>query len=98
MKFPEILLFLRRISRAFPRKNRRRSSEFLFPASFGFPVKKNSYFSEISYGSFSRTIPLPWDLKYNDATAEFNNGVLSINIPKSSDEQGKKKKISITHK
>lgn len=60
--------------------------------------KKNSYFSEISYGSFSRTIPLPWDLKYNDATAEFNNGVLSINIPKSSDEQGKKKKISITHK
>ena len=59
---------------------------------------KGSYFSEISYGSFSRTIPLPWDLKFDDAKADFENGVLTVLVPKSSDEQGKKRKISITRK
>ena len=59
---------------------------------------KGSYFSEISYGSFSRTIPLPWDLKFDDAKADFENGVLTVFVPKSSDEQGKKRKISITRK
>ena len=60
--------------------------------------KKGNYFSEISYGSFSRTIPLPWDLQYNEAKAEYTDGVLSIIIPKSTEEQCKKKKITITHK
>lgn len=59
---------------------------------------KGSCFSEISYGSFSRTIPLPWDLKFDDAKADFENGVLTVFVPKSSDEQGKKRKISITRK
>ena len=56
---------------------------------------KNACFSELSYGTFSRTIQLPWDLKFNDAEAEFHNGVLSIIIPKSTDEQSKKKKITL---
>lgn len=56
---------------------------------------KNSYFSELSYGTFSRTIPLPWDLKFNNAEAEFHNGILSVIIPKSTDEQCKKKKITL---
>ena len=60
--------------------------------------KKGNYFSEISYGSFSRTIPLPWDLQYNEAKADYADGVLSIIIPKSTEEQCKKKKITITHK
>ncbi len=58
-------------------------------------VSKGGYFSEISYGHVSRTIPLPWDLDYSKASAEFNNGVLSVSIPKSNIEQENKRKISI---
>mgnify|MGYP001122821261 CR=1 FL=1 len=59
---------------------------------------KGSYFSEISYGSFKRTIPLPWDLKFDDAKADFENGVLKVFIPKSQEEKGRKKKIAINRK
>ncbi len=58
-------------------------------------TEKDTYFSEISYGSFKRTIPLPWDLDYDKVSARFNNGVLSVYIPKSQDEKQKFKKISI---
>lgn len=57
---------------------------------------KGNYFSEISYGMVKRTIPLPWDLKFDDADAEYADGVLRIAIPKSPDEQQKKKKINIS--
>ena len=53
------------------------------------------YFSEISYGRVSRTIPLPWDLDYNKAFADYSNGVLMVTLPKSNTEQGKRQKINI---
>lgn len=56
---------------------------------------KDAYFSEISYGVFKRTIPLPWDLDYDSAAARYTNGVLNISIPKTSVEKQKFKKISI---
>ena len=56
------------------------------------------YFSEISYGSFSRTIPLPTDLKFDNAKADFENGTLTITVPKAEPIESKKKKIEITHK
>lgn len=56
---------------------------------------KDAYFSEISYGAFKRTIPLPWDLDYDNAVANYKNGVLSISIPKTPVEKQKFKKISI---
>ncbi len=59
---------------------------------------KNSYFSEISYGMFKRTIPLPVDLDYNMADATYENGVLNICIPKSKEEKQKYKKISVKKK
>lgn len=59
---------------------------------------KGSYFSEISYGSFRRTIPLPWDLRFDGAEADFKNGVLTVMIPKSQEAKGRKKKISIADK
>ncbi len=58
-------------------------------------VSKGGYFSEISYGHVSRTIPLPWDLDYPKASAKFDNGVLSISIPKTNTEQENKRKIAI---
>ncbi len=56
---------------------------------------KDNYFSEISYGMFKRTIQLPWDLDYEATTAKYNNGVLTISIPKSQVEKQKFKKISV---
>lgn len=57
--------------------------------------EKDAYFSEISYGTFKRTIPLPWDLDYNKANAEFIDGALFVTIPKTQVEKQKFKKISI---
>lgn len=59
---------------------------------------KGKYFSEFSYGSFSRTIPLPYDLKYDDAKADFENGVLTVVVPKSEPAVSNKKKIAINKK
>ena len=59
---------------------------------------KNSYFKEISYGSFKRTIPLPFDLDYNMADADYENGVLSVHIPKLKEEKQKYKKINVKKK
>ena len=57
---------------------------------------KDNYFSEISYGMFRRTIQLPWDLDYDATTADYNNGVLTVSIPKSPTEKQKFKKISVS--
>jgi len=40
------------------------------------------YRQEVSYGSFSRTIPLPSVVDKNKAVAELRNGTLTITIPK----------------
>ncbi len=53
------------------------------------------YFSEISYGRVSRTVPLPWDLQYDKAFADYNNGVLTVTFPKATPDRSLKKKISI---
>lgn len=58
---------------------------------------KGNYFSEISYGHVQRTIPLPQDLKFDQADAEYSDGILSISIPKSADAQQKRKKIAVSH-
>lgn len=58
----------------------------------------NNYFQEISYGMFKRTIPLPLDLDYSLADADYDNGVLNIFIPKSKEEKQKYKKINVKKK
>ena len=58
-------------------------------------ASKDSYFSEISYGTVKRTIPLPWDLDYNKADAQCADGVLTITIPKTQTEKQKVKKINV---
>ncbi len=60
-------------------------------------VKEEDYhFSEMSYGSFSRSITLPSTINTEKITASFEDGVLEINIPKSTEV--KPKKISIATK
>lgn len=43
---------------------------------------KGYYRSELSYGSFSRTIPLPGDVNSEKVTAEYSNGVLTVKLAK----------------
>ncbi len=40
------------------------------------------YRSEFRYGQFHRVIPLPLEVNHQEATAEFNNGILTIMLPK----------------
>ena len=54
---------------------------------------KNYYRVECSYGSFSRTIPLPSEVEEEKVNAEYKNGVLNICLPKR--ESAKKKSIEI---
>lgn len=61
-------------------------------------MKKNSdgtYFTERSYGMISRTISLPSEIDLSKVSADFSNGVLKINLPKSSVALQKVKRIQI---
>ena len=51
--------------------------------------------SERSYGQFSRVVPLRWPIRVRDATAELNNGVLTVRLPKLKDRRGVKFKVQI---
>ena len=60
-------------------------------------VKKENYFrQERSYGTFTRTITLPSSLETDKAEATFENGVLSLTIPKA--EEMKPKQIKVKPK
>jgi HSP20 family protein len=53
------------------------------------------YFSEIFYGQVSRTVPLPWDLDFAKAEAVYDNGVLTVSLPKLNSEQNNRKRIDV---
>ena len=48
-------------------------------------VNKKYHFSERRSGTFCRSFKLPKSVKEEKITADFDNGVLSINIPKAED-------------
>jgi HSP20 family protein len=50
-------------------------------------------FQEVRRGSFTRTVSLPANLKPEDATADFQNGMLTLTIPKA--EEAKPRQIKI---
>jgi len=43
---------------------------------------KDYYRMERSYGSFSRTVPLPVEVETDKVDAKFKKGVLSITLPR----------------
>lgn len=53
------------------------------------------FFSEREYGAFQRTFRLPPDADGDGIEAEFDNGVLSLRIPKQSKEALTGRKIAI---
>ena len=60
-------------------------------------VNKDNYHRvERSYGSFSRSLTLPFAVDPDKAKATFKNGVLSISLPKPPEVQAKAKKIAIS--
>lgn len=44
--------------------------------------EKGYHLSERRYGSFYRTVPLPMEVKSDQATARYRNGVLELRVPK----------------
>ena len=53
----------------------------------------NYYRSEISRGSFSRTVALPGDVDADKAKASFNDGILELTIPKQ--EKSHRKSVTV---
>lgn len=61
--------------------------------------KEESYhICELSYGKFSRSIGLPFDVDANKAKASFAKGVLTIEVDKPSSEIGEPQTIPISSK
>jgi HSP20 family protein len=58
--------------------------------------KKDFHVVERSYGSFSRSLTLPFAADPSKAKATFKNGVLSISLPKPPEVKAKAKKIAIS--
>jgi HSP20 family protein len=58
--------------------------------------KRDCFFSECSYGSFSRSIALPCEVDADKATANYKNGVLNITLPKVEGAQPKRIKVNIS--
>jgi HSP20 family protein len=56
---------------------------------------KNWHVVERSYGSFSRSIALPFETDPNKIEAKFDKGVLRVHLPKSAESMRKEKKIEI---
>jgi HSP20 family protein len=56
---------------------------------------KNWHVVERSYGSFNRTIPLPFDPDPAKVEAKFDKGVLRIHLPKPAEVAKKQQKIEI---
>jgi len=51
---------------------------------------ENCYCSERAYGAFTRMFTLPQGVDMNQATADYQNGVLTLTVPKSPESQPRK--------
>lgn len=58
--------------------------------------EKGFYHSEFRYGKFERTIKLPVAVQNDHAKAEFNNGILTLTLPKVAEAQHRVVKVSLT--
>lgn len=56
---------------------------------------KDYYLKETSSGSFSRSVRLPKNIDESKIDATFKNGVLTISIPKTEEEEDKSRSIPI---
>lgn len=61
-------------------------------------VNKHYHTSEFRYGKYMRTISFDQPIKCEDANADYQNGVLTITIPKQKIETKQPKKLTINSK
>ncbi len=54
-----------------------------------------SYISECSYGSFTRSLLLPYDVNDSKIKADLKSGVLTIRMPKSDSERKRRHRVPI---
>lgn len=57
--------------------------------------EKGRYWTERTYGSFERSIPLPTEVDGQKAKSEFKNGVLRITLPKREGAKSRAHKINV---
>jgi len=57
--------------------------------------EENYHFIERSYGTFSRSVSLPRDLKHDKISASYKDGVLRVVLPKSGEAKKKEIKIKV---
>lgn len=57
--------------------------------------KRNYYISEMSYGQFCRSFPLPEGVDRDKAKAQFKKGVLTLTLPKTEQAKTQHKRIEI---
>ena len=57
--------------------------------------KKDYHLVERSYGSFARTLGLPFDVDPEQVKASFDKGVLRVTVPKPAEVKSKEKRIPI---
>jgi HSP20 family protein len=58
--------------------------------------KRNVHVSEMSYGGYSRTVPLPAEVDAGKARARFKRGVLTLNLPKTEPARARRKQIPVS--
>jgi HSP20 family protein len=57
--------------------------------------EKGCYRVERAFGQFQRTIPLPSGVDLERAEANFENGVLTVRVPKAANEPAAKRRLEI---
>jgi len=57
--------------------------------------EKNYFYQECFWGSFSRSVILPQEIDADRSTADFKNGILTIQMPKIERQKTKKIKVRI---
>ncbi|MCH7759691.1 Hsp20/alpha crystallin family protein [Patescibacteria group bacterium] len=58
---------------------------------------KNYYRKEVQYGSFHRSVRLPFKVLEDQARADYQDGLLRIKVPKAPQSKTKKIKIKLNH-
>lgn len=60
-------------------------------------TEEKGYFrSELQYGQFQRTVPLPVSVKHDQVQSEFKDGVLTLTLPKAEPSHRNVTKVDLT--
>jgi HSP20 family protein len=57
--------------------------------------RENTHYTERSYGSFMRSIPMPVEIDSDQVTASFKKGVLTVVLPKTREQASRSRRISV---